>query len=139
MSTDLLSILALIAAIGAIAYAFWQSKKPVTAANVLTAVQSVPSLATELSTVATMFVQANEQRKKEGNITNQQAYQDALNKVRGWFPVEIGLSNDQIIGAVQSAILVASAMTAQTKADKVVAATAPDAPPAAVRPFIERH
>lgn len=136
---DWLSIAALAVSIAVGIFLFVSRKQPVTPANIANAINAVPSLATELNAVATMFVQANEQRKKEGNITNEQAYQDALNKVRGWFPVEIGLSNDQIIGAVQSAILVASAVTAQTKADKAVAATQPpETPPAPPTPMLGR-
>lgn len=112
-------IAALVIALIVAAYTFIATKTPVTPANVTTAINAVPSLAAELEKVATIVVQGNEQRKRKGELTNEQAYHDALNTVKGWFP-GIAIPNDKIIRAVNSAILVASLVTNQIEAAKTV-------------------
>lgn len=127
---DWISIAALTIAIAVAIYLFVSRQTPPTAANLTTAINAVPSLATELETVATTIVQANEQRKREGKLTNEQAYSDALNYVRGWFPVKVGITNEQIVAAINSAILIASVATAQIEQSKEIVqdAGAPDKP-----------
>lgn len=123
--SDTIGIVAIVLAIAAIVYTFWQSKRPVTAANVLTAVQAVPSLATEVNAAAAIVVQSYEQARRKGQLESTPDLNEVMNKVRGWLPqwAKVDITNTQIIDAINSAILMASAVSAQIKADKVVAAT----------------
>lgn len=81
--------------------------------DVSEALMSISPLAGELQSIATVVVQANEQRIREGRLTKEAAYSDAIDKVRAWLPVEIDATDDMIIDAINSAILVASALTNQ--------------------------
>ncbi len=111
-------IIALVLAIIAVVAVFMGRREEPTPVNIGSALDKIRPLASELETVAMTIVQANEQRKREGKLTNSEAYESALNYVRGWFPVSVGITNDQIIAAINSAILIASAATAQIEASK---------------------
>lgn len=89
-----------------------------TPTTVVNELKSAQPRAQELLNVANIVVQANEQRKREGKITNEQAYDDALNFMKKWFPGTSGVDNNDIINAVNAAILVASQITSEIKSTK---------------------
>lgn len=127
--SEWLPIISLVVAILAVIFAFVRGGTVVTPQSVLTAVDSVRPLASELAAVATIVVQANEQRKRNGQLTNEQAYHDALNAVRGWVSgidprFKVSITNDQIIMAINSAVLVASSLTHAIEESKAVVAEA---------------
>lgn len=113
-------IAALVIALIVAAYTFIATKTPVTAANVTTAINAVPSLATEVEKAATIVVQGIEQVRREGKLDNLPSYGELLNQVRGWLPVNIKPTNEQILAAINSAILIASLATNQINAAKAV-------------------
>lgn len=126
MDANAISLISLGVAIVAVIYAVVASKRPLTVKGVSDAVNMVPRIATEISAAATTVVQGIEQVKREGELTNEQAYDMALDQMREWVklvvPVEIKIGNDQIISAINSAILVASALTNQIIESKKVVA-----------------
>lgn len=115
-----ISIAALVVAVVVGIFVFVQRDTPFTATAVGEAIQRVQPTAIELETVANIIVGANEQRKREGELTNEQAYHDALNTMRGWWGRDVPFTNDQILRAINSAILIASAATAQINMSKSV-------------------
>lgn len=126
-----LPLVSLLVAIGAVAFAFVTRKHPVTAYNLQTAVASVQPIASELAAVATTVVQGIEQIKREpgSQLTNDQAYHDALNAVRRWVSaldpnLQVSITNDQIVMAINSAVLVASSLTHAIAQSKAVVADA---------------
>lgn len=119
-----ISIAALVVAIIAIAYVFLSRQTPVTAANVTNAINAVPSLAAEVEKAATIVVQGIEQARREGKLDNVPAYGQLLNQVRSWLPVNIKPTNEQILSAINSAILLASLATNQINAAKATVADA---------------
>lgn len=129
MDANLISMISLAVAIVAVVYAFVVGRQKVTVKNVSAAVDVVPRIASEIAAVATTVVQGIEQVKREGNISNEQAYSLALDQMRDWIkvivPTDIKISNEQIISAVKSAILVASALTHQIEAAKEIAEEPP--------------
>lgn len=143
---DYLAIGAFVVAVLALGYSFYQSKRPVNVENLTELVQATPATAAELQAVAEIFVYGNEQRIREGKLTKSEAYDNALNSIRRWasnLNVEVPFSNDQILGAVNMAILGASAITAQINQSKAIVADPalpPDtaAPPVPVQPVVGR-
>lgn len=123
---DWLSIISLVVAIGAVAFAFVTRRQPVTAANVVAAVESVQPLAIEVDKAATIVVQSYEQARRKNKLENTPGLNEVMNRVRSWLPKEVRLNvtNEQIIEAINSAILIASAATAQIAANKAVVADA---------------
>lgn len=126
-----LPIVSLIVAIGVAVFVFVTRGEPVTSYNLQTAVDSVRPIASELASVATTVVQGIEQVKREpgSQLTNEQAYHDALNAVRGWLSAidpdyKLSITNEQIIMAINSAILVASSLTHAIAESKAVVADA---------------
>lgn len=124
-----ISVAALIIAIIVGGYVFLSRQTPVTAANVTNAINAVPSLAVEVEKAATIVVQGIEQARRAGKLDNVPAYGELLNQVRSWLPVNIKPTNEQILSAINSAILLASLATNQINAAKATVADS-DAPPA---------
>lgn len=110
-------------------YLFVSRKTPVTATNVTTAVESVQPLADQVERAATIVVQAIEQARRKGKLDKMPEYSELLNRVRGWLPVNVEPTNDQVIDAINSAILVASALTNQINAAKATVQEAEDNTP----------
>lgn len=137
-------IAALIIAIVAVGYVFISRQTPLTAANVTTAVNAVPSLATEVEKAATVVIQSYEQARRKGKLVNDPPLNKVMNQVRDWLPdwAKVEASNDQIVEAINSAILMASLVTSQiaaaketvaeAKVRKVVASALPPSPPSSI-------
>lgn len=124
-----ISTIAIVLAIAAIAYSFVTRKTPLTAANVTTAINAVPSLAAEVNSAATLVVQSYEQARRKGKLVSDPPLNKVMNQVRGWLPkwAKVEASNEQIVEAINSAILMASLVTNQINAAKTVVQEA-DAP-----------
>jgi hypothetical protein len=81
---------------------------PVVVAN--TVRESVP-VAKELMEIAQIATNAAEQLKREGKIrSNDIAFNYALDYIKRWVPDEWEVSNDDIIAAVNAAVLVSSGL-----------------------------
>lgn len=78
---------------------------------------SIP-FASELIEVSQIAVNEAELMKKNKQITNEEAFNHALNVIKGWSPQLAGIENSKIISAINSAVLVASALSHQIGADK---------------------
>lgn len=99
-------------------YQKWKRGEEITIPGVAGMLEASIPLATELVDVAQMAVNEMELLKKNGRITNQEAFNRALNIIKGWSPALASIDNDKIITAINSAVLVASALTHQIRADK---------------------
>lgn len=128
--SEWLSIAALIISVVVGIYFFVNRKTPLTAANVTTAVNAVPSLATEVEKAATVVIQSYEQARRKGKLVNDPPLNRVMNQVRDWLPdwAKVAASNDQIVEAINSAILMASLVTNQINAAKATVQES-DAPP----------
>lgn len=122
-------LIALVISVVVTVYLFVSRKTPVTATNVTTAVESVQPLADQVDKAATIVVQAIEQARRKGKLDKMPEYGELLNRVRGWLPVNVEPTNDQVIDAINSAILVASALTNQINANKATVQEAEDNTP----------
>lgn len=122
-------LIALVISVVVTVYLFVSRKTPVTATNVTTAVESVQPLADQVDKAATIVVQAIEQARRKGKLDKMPEYGELLNRVRGWLPVNVEPTNDQVIDAINSAILVASALTNQINAAKATVQEAEDNTP----------
>lgn len=126
MDQNWISILALVIAIIAVGFGLTRGKLPLTVEGVNTAIKVVPGIASEINAAANVVVLGIEQIRREGNLSNEDAYNMALNQMRDWVrlvvPGEIKITNEQIISAINSAILVASALTHQIEESKTVVA-----------------
>lgn len=118
-----ISIVAIVIALGAIAFVFVQSGTPYTAVGIKESLERVQPLAMEVEKAATIVVQSYEQARRKGKLESTPGLNEVMNRVRGWLPKEVKLNvtNDQIVEAINSAILIASAATAQINANKVIA------------------
>lgn len=127
MDASTISIIAIVIAIGAVAYGFYASKRPITATTVATAIEALPSVVTEVEKAAGIVVNAYEQARRKGKLESDPSLNEVMNKVRGWLPdwAKTAVTNEQIIDAINSGILLASATTNQINANKRVAATIP--------------
>lgn len=127
---DWLSIAALVVSLIVGLYLFVSRQTPLTAANVTTAINAVPSLATEVEKAATVVIQSYEQARRKGKLVNDPPLNKVMNQVRDWLPdwAKVKASNDQIVEAINSAILMASLVTNQINAAKTVVQES-DAPP----------
>lgn len=117
-----INVIAIVLSIIAIAYVFISRQTPLTPANVTNAINAVPSLTAEVEKAATIVVQGIEQARREGKLDNVPAYGELLNQVRGWLPVNVKPTNEQILSAINSAILLASLATNQINAAKATVA-----------------
>lgn len=120
-------LIALVISAVVVVFLFVTRKTPFTAAHVTTAVNSVQPLAAEVEKAATIVVQAIEQARRKGQLDKLPEYGELLNRVRGWLPVNVEPTNDQILDAINSAILVASALTNQINANKATVQEVADA------------
>lgn len=107
-------------------YRSYQSGKTIDVSNVVGTLETSVPLAKEIIDVAQTAVNSIEQLRRQpgSTITNSEAFARATNTVRKWFPSTEEVTDEQIITAVNSAILVASTFTHQIRADKAVVAEA---------------
>lgn len=100
-------------------YMAYRSTRKVTVEGVLETVKESVPIAQELATVAKIAVESAEQMKRDGTLrTNDAALNYAIDYVQKWFPATETITNEQIIGAINAAVLTASAISAQITAAK---------------------
>lgn len=99
-----------------------QSGQAVNLGSVVSTIEGSVPLAKEIIDVAQTAVNSIEQmRRQPGNtMSNNEAFSRATATVRKWFPATEDVSDEQIITAINSAVLVASTMTNQIQAAKAV-------------------
>lgn len=96
----------------------------VTPPSLLEAVERYRPIAVELMEVAQVAVNATEQLKREGKIqSNDVAFNHAIDLVKKWIPDEWEVDNEDVIAAINSAVLVASALRKEAGASSENAKT----------------
>jgi len=112
-------ILVVVAVGGYSLYLQYRQGKAITLPSVVATLEGAVPLSEELLKVATIAVQSAEQLKREGKIdSNDVAFNYALDFVKDWFPNAHDVSNEKIIAAINSAVLVASYLSNQIEASK---------------------
>lgn len=119
MSTDMLQtyliIITVVVAIVAIVRSYMVTHTvDLTPSTLVETIKEAQPVAKELMEVAQIAVNATEQLKREGKIaSNDQAFNHALDLVKKWIPDQWEVDNEDIIAAINSAVLVASALSKQ--------------------------
>ena len=111
----------LVLALCFVAYLLWQQHKagkPLTFATIVAAIEAAKPVAQRVDTVAEGIVLANEQLKREGKLTNHQAFERAFEVIRAEFPLVTSVTDEEIIRAINKYVLLASNMTAQIEQAK---------------------
>jgi hypothetical protein len=95
-------------------YRSYQADHGITLSAVAEQIKEAQPVVLQLREVVEIAVQAAEQLKREGSIqSNDEALNHALNLVKQWIPDEWEVSNRDIIESINSAVLVASALSRQ--------------------------
>jgi hypothetical protein len=114
MSSETTAIVVSVIAIVIAAVTFFRRGEPVTIQGVTDSLEDAIPLASQLAQVAEIAVQSAEQLKRTGQIqSNDEAFNYALSFVKKWIPATEGIDNEDIIAAINSAVLVASYMADQ--------------------------
>lgn len=88
--------------------------KSFTPSTLVEAVQEARPIAIELKEIAQVAVSSVEQLRREGKIQdNDAAFNRALDLTKKWIPDEWEISNEDIVAAINAAVLVASALSRQ--------------------------
>lgn len=128
MSAETLNVILIVVVILVASYALYQRHRAgevIDASGIVSTLEASVPLAQELIAVATTGVQAAEQLKNTGKLPdNNAAFEYALNFVKKWIPAASGIDNEDIKVAIESAVLVANALTQQAK-DMQVRLTSP--------------
>lgn len=129
MSAETWNIILILLVLVVAGFAFYQAHKrgeTFTVSGISETLEASIPLASELVDVAQMAVNEAELLKKNGKITNTEAFNRALDIIKSWSPALAELENAKVITAINSAVLVASALSHQIKADKAVSSGAVD-------------
>lgn len=122
MSAETLNVVLILLTVLVAAYALYQRYKrgeAIDASGVVSELKAAQPLASELIAIATIAVQSAEQLKNTGKIDgNDAAFNYALNFIKGWFPAASGIDNADIKAAIESAVLVANALSQQIKNER---------------------
>jgi len=106
--------LVIVALVGYDIYLRHQQGKEITVPGVLEAVAEARPVALEVRDIVQLAVNAVEQTRREGKITNNnQAFERAYMMAKKWIPDEWEVPDDQLIETINGAILVASALSKQ--------------------------
>lgn len=102
------------------AYQHYRKNKTIDLPTVVNTLEQAVPLSKEIIDVAQTAVNEIEQIRRQPGVqmTNNEAFARATDTVRRWFPAVEEVTDEQIITAVNSAILVASHLTNQLKAAK---------------------
>jgi hypothetical protein len=110
-TTQVILILVTLAVAGYALYRSFQAGETISVGGVVSELKEARPVAEELLNVATIGVQAAEQLKNTGRLPdNDAAFQYALNYVKKWFPGSSEIDNEDIVAAIESAVLVANAL-----------------------------
>lgn len=117
MTAEQLQLILILVTMGVAAFALYQSYRAgakVTPSVVLEKLKEARPVAAQLMEIAQAAVNAVEQLRREGKISdNDIAFNHALDLVKKWVPDEWEIDNEDIISAINAAILVASALSRQ--------------------------
>lgn len=106
--------LVIVALVGYDIYLRYRQGQEITVPGVLEAVAEARPVALEVKEIAQLAVNAVEQARREGKITdNNIAFDKAYTMAKAWIPDEWEIPDSQLIETINGAILVASALSAQ--------------------------
>lgn len=111
--TVIVAVVAIAVALYAV-YAAYQKTGTVTLGGVVDAVEEAVPVGQDFAKVAEIAVNAAEQLKRTGQLTdNKAAFDYALTIAQKYLPALDALDSEKLIAAINAAVLVASALTAQ--------------------------
>lgn len=113
MDSGTLSIVLSLITLVVVGYLLWKRNQPVTLEGIVSTAQEAIPIAQTLTEVATIGVQAAEQLATTGKLSKDARLDYALNYVKSWSPALKNLDNEKIYAAIESAVLVANALTTQ--------------------------
>lgn len=95
-------------------YRSFQAGNQITLSGAVEEIKSSVPVALELKEIAELAVGSVEQLRREGKIQdNDVAFNRALDLVKKWIPAEMHVDNEDILAAINAAVLVASALSRQ--------------------------
>ena len=107
-------------------YAVYKLGRIPTVTELVSSVEGGIPVGQDFAQVAEIAVNAAEQLKRQGKIaTNDEAFNHALNIAKKYLPALTPIENEKMIAAINAAVLVASALTAQIEAAKTSITTTP--------------
>lgn len=118
-TTEIITVAVFVIIVVAVLWQQYKTGKPITVADVVAAVEVARPITERVRTVAEGIVLANEQIKRDGQLTNEQAYAKAFAVVRREFPLASGVTDEEIIREINRAVLIGSKMTADINRTKV--------------------
>lgn len=118
-TTEIITVVAFVIVVVAVLWQQYKSGKPITVADVVAAVEVAKPITERVRTVAEGIVLANEQIKRDGQLTNVEAFERAFAVVRREFPMASGVTDEEIIREINRAVLIGSKMTADINRAKV--------------------
>lgn len=114
MSADTITLIVAVVALAAAGFAIYKLGRVPTVAELTPIVEQAIPIGQDFAEVAQIVVNEAEQLKRTGRIeSNDAAFNYALNKAKAYFPALTPLDNEKLISAINGAVLVASALTAQ--------------------------
>lgn len=119
-TTQLVMLIVFIATVGLLLWQQYKTGKTITVNDVAAAVQAAQPIIDRVRVVAEGVVLAIEQIKRDGKLTNEQAFQKAFAELRKQFPITSGVTDAEILREINRAVLIGSNMSAQIKAAKTV-------------------
>lgn len=97
MTPETIAIATAIIAVAIAAFAYYRGGQPLTLEGAQAVYAQSQSLATELNEVATVAVAASQQLKESGKLTNDEAFQRAVEHVETWFDQVVEVELDPLI------------------------------------------
>lgn len=117
MNADMWQVLLIVATLVVAGYALYKSHQndtQITPMLLAETVQEAIPVAKQLQEIAQLAVNSVEQLRRERKITdNNIAFRTAIERTKKWLPAEWQVDNEDIVAAVNGAILVASALSRQ--------------------------
>lgn len=116
MDTNTAIVLLIVVFAAFAAFTVYRRTGTLTPQDIVKAVKDVQPTAVKVYEVVQIGVNTAEQLKREKKITNEEAFRYALDYAKTWIPASWQVSNDDIIAAINAAVLVSSALSKQAGA-----------------------
>lgn len=117
-TTQFMTVVIFIAVVAFLLWQQWRTGKPITVADIAKAVEIAKPLTERVRIVAEGAVLAQEQIKREGKLSNEEAYQKAFAVIRAQFPPASGVTDADILREINRAVLIASSISSQIQRNK---------------------
>lgn len=117
MTQDQVEIILILLTMGVAGFALYknyQRGETVTLASSVEAIKEARPIAIDVGEIVQLAVNGVEQLRREGKITdNNVAFREAYTRSRKWIPDEWEVSEEDLIAAINGAVLVASSLSEQ--------------------------